>query len=247
MNTENNIPLSQIILRFLTGFGAGLSGSIVLMLILFAGWSMVGDALSSTAETTNEFGILVGNSNTHPLFVYFILLSTFLGVLASTATYTFLMTLVEDRFVLRTTTLSHVFFGNLVLMIVLLPAYIMASSKTGVAGVTDMVLAHILISGIFTFLVLEILHWSKYFLVNIYALIAGLSFYFFTSTSLSNNTTSLVLLSMPFLFGFLAMSNSLVTALYQWFFHTYGSDVLNIDTRFGADYEDEAQVHRNQK
>lgn len=245
MNTEKNIPLSQIIFRFFTGFSAGLAGSVVLMLILFSGWSVVGDALSSTAAMTNEFGVLVGNSNTHPLFVYFVLLATFLGVLGATATYTFLITLVEERFVLRSTTLTHTFFGNLVLMIILLPAYILASSKSGVEGVTNIVLMHILLSGIFTFLVLEALHWSKYFLVNVYALSIGLAFYFLVTTSLSGDTTTLALLAMPFLFGFLAMSNSLTNALYEWFFHTYGSDVLNTDTRFGSDYEAEAETHRN--
>jgi hypothetical protein len=245
MNTEKNIPLSQIILRFFTGFSAGLAGSVVFMLILFAGWSVVGDALSSTAETTNEFGVLVGNSDTHPLFVYFVLLATFLGVLASTATYTFLMTLVEERFTLRATAITHSFFGNLVLMILLLPAYILASNKSGVEGVTNMVLMHILLSGVFTFLILEALHWSKYFLINIYALCIGLALYFLITTSLSGDTTTIALLAMPFLFGFLAMSNSLTNAIYEWFFRTYGSDVLNAETRFGSDYEKEAQNHKN--
>ena len=245
MNTEKNIPLSQIILRFFTGFSAGLAGSVVFMLILFAGWSIVGDALSSTATITNEFGVLVSNSNTHPLFVYFVLLATFLGVLTATAAYTFLMTLVEERFTLRATAITHSFFGNLVLMIILLPAYILASNKSGVQGVTNMVLMHILLSGVFTFLILEALHWSKYFLINIYALSIGLALYFLITASLSSNTTTIALLAMPFLFGFLAMSNSLTNAIYEWVFHTYGSDVLNAETRFGSDYEKVAQRHKN--
>lgn len=245
MHTEKNIPLSQIILRFFTGFSAGLAGSVVFMLILFAGWSVVGEALSSSAAATNEFGVLIGSNETHPLFVYFVLLSTFLGVLASTATYTFLMTLVEERFVLRTTTLTHAFFGNLILMVILLPAYILSSSKSGVSGVTNMVLMHILLSGVFTFLVLEALHWTKYFLVSVYALAIGLALYFLVTTALSGNTTTLALLAMPFLFGFLAMSSSLTNTLYEWFFQTYGSDVLNTNTRFGADYESEANSHKD--
>ncbi len=243
MNTKNSPSLSQIIIRFFTGFGAGLSGSIVFMLILFAGWSIVGETLSTAPETLNEFGVLVGQKSTHPLFVYLVLLATFLGVLASTATYTFLMTLIESRFTLRSTTLTHVFFGNLVLMVFLLPAYIIASSESGVDGITNIVLAHILISGIYTFLIIESLHSNKYFLVNIYALIIALSLFFFMSAKLEANTTSLALLAMPFLFGFLAMSSSLSMSVYQWFFRTYGSDVLNIETRFGSDYEDKSNTY----
>ena len=97
MNTEKNVPLSQIILRFFTGFLAGIAGSVVLMLILFAGWSIVGSALSSVAQSTNEFGVIVGGESTHPLFVYFVLLATFLGVLIANIAYTFLFTLIEER------------------------------------------------------------------------------------------------------------------------------------------------------
>ena len=246
MNTEKNVPLSQIILRFFTGFGAGLAGSVVLLIILLAGWSIVGEALSSTAISTNEFGVLVGDSSVHPLFVYFVLLAAFLGVLASTATDTLLMTLVEDRFTLRSTTLTHAFFGNLILMILLLPAYIVASGKTGVDGVTNMVLIHFLLSGVFTFLILEALHWSKYFLVNVYALIVALALYFLITSGLASNATSLALLAMPFLFGFLAMSNSLAAAVYEWLVSTYGSDVLNTETRFGSDYDDKASEYNQQ-
>ncbi len=241
MDTKDGPSIAHIIIRFFTGFGAGLSGSIVFLLILFAGWSVVGETLSVTPETMNEFGVLVGQNSTHPLFVYLVLLATFLGVLASTAAYTFLMTLIESRFTLRSTTLTHVFFGNLVLMIFLLPAYVVASSEIGLDGITSVVLAHILISGLFSFLVIESLHSNKYFLVKVYALIIALSFFFFMSTKLATNTTSLVILSMPFLFGFLAMTSSLAMAIYKWFYRTYGSDVLNIDTRFGSDYDDNSK------
>ncbi len=237
MNTEKNVSLSQIIFRFFTGVGAGFAGSVVFMLILFAGWSIVGESLSATAETVNGFGVLVKETNTHPLFVYLVMLASFLGVLASAATYTLLMVLVEDRFSLKSTALTHTFFGNLVLMIVMIPGYIIASNKTGVDGVTNIVLTHFLIAGIFTFLILETLHWSKHFLINVYSMAIALAFYFIATMSLTSNSTSLVLLAMPLLFGFLAMSNSFTTTIYQWVFRTYGSDVLNTETRFGSDYE----------
>lgn len=243
MNNEQNVPLSQIILRFFTGFGAGIAGSVILMLILFAGWSVVGTALSSTAASTNEFGVLVGGDSTHPLFVYFVLLATFLGVLAANVTYTFLFTLVEEKYVHRTTTITHSFFGNLILMILLLPAYIVGGNKAGVEGVQRVVTFHIMLSGIFTFLILESLHWSKRVLVNMYALIIGLALFTLTSAATAANPTTGTLLAMPFFFGFIGMSNSLATAVYAWIYKTYGSDVLNTDTRFGSDYTDEAKQY----
>ena len=243
MNTEQNVPLSQIILRFFTGFGAGIAGSVVLMLILFAGWSVVGTALSTAAQSTNEFGVLVGGEATHPLFVYFVLLATFLGVLAANVAYTFLFTLVDERYKHRSTTITHTFFGNLILMILMLPAYLVASSKSGVEGVQTTVTLHIMLSGIFTFLILEALHWTKRGLVSMYALIISLALFSLTSAIFATNTTSAILLAMPFLFGFIGMANSLADATYGWIYRTYGSDVLNTDTRFGSDYTDEAKKY----
>lgn len=242
MDFKKHVPLSRIIFRFLTGFGSGITGSIILLLILFAGWSIVGESLSAKTETVNEFGVLVGQTNTHPLFVYLVLFATFLSVLAASTVYTLLMTVVESRFTLKTTALAHTFFGNIVLMVFILPAYLVTSSQGGLDGITNMVLIHIFISGILTFLILETLHWDEYFLVSIYALVIALSLYFLSQTGFDEDQThSLVLLSMPLLFGFLAMGRSFAEMIYLWIFRTYGNDVLNSETRFGSDYEDRAK------
>ena len=64
-----------------------------------------------------------------------------------------------------------------------------------------------------------------------------------TSAAFSADTTTAILLAMPFLFGFIGMGNSLAEAIYGWIYKTYGSDVLNTDTRFGADYTEEAEQY----
>lgn len=239
MDLKKHIPLSQIIFRYLTGFGAGVSGSIVFLLILLAGWSIVGESLSAQAGSVNEFGVSEGAINAHPLFVYLILFATFLSVLMASSMYALFMTLVEERFTLKTTALAHAFFGNIVLMVFLLPAYIITSRQGGLDGITNTVLIHVLISGIFTFFILEALHWNKYFLVSIYALAIALALYFLSQIGFTEEQThSRVLLAMPLLFGFIAMSRSFAEMIYQWIFRTYGNDVLNAETRFGSDYED---------
>jgi hypothetical protein len=241
MNTEKNIPLSQIIFRFFTGVGAGFSGSVIFTLIGFMGWSIIDQSLSAIPGSINEFGVTISETSVHPLFVYLIMLTAFLSIIASSTTYTLLMVLVEDRFSLKSTALTHTFFGNLILMIIMIPGYLIISNNSDPNAIRSMVIIHFLISGIFTFLVLETLHWSKHFLINIYALIIAISFYFIATANIDPNSNFLVLLTMPILFGFLAMSNSLTTAIYQWVFRTYGTDVLNTETRFGSDYEDNAR------
>ncbi len=239
MDFKKHVPLSRIIFRFLTGFGAGAIGSIVLILILFAGWSVVGESLSAKTETVNEFGVMVGQTNTHPLFVYLVLFATFLSVLAASSMYTLFMTIVEDRFTLKTTALAHTFFGNIVLMIFILPTYLITSNQGGLDGITNTVLIHIFLSGLFTFLILEALHWNKHFLLSVYSLAVALALYFLTQTGFDKESmTKMVLWTMPLLFGFLGMSRSFAEMVYSWVFHTYGNDVLNGETRFGSDYEE---------
>jgi hypothetical protein len=237
-NTQKqNYTIPSIFSRFLIGFGAGFIGTLVLGLMLFLSWKVVGETLSPSDVIKNEFGITITDNQTHPLFLSIVTLSVFLAVMAANIAYVFLSSIVEEKYIRRSTTLTQVFFGNLVFLLLMLPLYVISSSNFGPSGIAITAVLHAVFTAFFSFLVTEVLHQSKYFIVNLYGTIIGIIFFVFCANMLViNNATTLTLLALPILLGFTALGNRLAEVLYAWLINTYGTDFLNVDTQFGKDY-----------
>jgi len=231
-------PLSflDIFIRFFSGFGAGVAGAVILLIVLFAGWSIVGSTLSPAEITTNEFGISQMEEGIHPLFIYFVVLAVFLGVLAANLSYILISTVVSEHYAFRTTLLTDIFFGNLILLILMIPVYAMMNGHFGYTSIGLAALIHAILSSLLSFFTLEIINWSKYLMVNLYGLLVGLILFVIVSILFFSNKTIFAFFFLPFLFGFLAMGNALAQSIYEWYYRTYGNDFLNSETRFGDDY-----------
>ncbi len=233
-------PLSflDVFIRFFSGFGAGVAGSVILLIVLFMGWGIVGNTLSPANVTTNEFGVSEMVTGTHPLFIYFVVLASFLGILASSVSYILMSTVVSEHYHYRTTLLTDVFFGNLILLILMIPVYAIMNSYFGYESIGIAAVIHAILSAILSFFILEIINWSKYLLVNLYGLILGLILFTIVAVLFFSNKTIFAFFVLPLLFGFLSMGNALAQAAYEWFYHAYGNDFLNSENRFGDDYGD---------
>lgn len=231
-------PLSflDIFVRFFSGFGAGISGSVILLIVLFLGWSIVGNTLSPADVSTNEFGISEMVEGTHPLFAYFVVLAVFLGILAANLSYILISTVVSEHYLFRTTLLTDVFFGNLVLLILMIPVYALMNSYFGYMSIGVAAIVHAVLASLLSFFTLEIINWSKYLMVNLYGLLVGFVLFTLVAILFFSNKTIFAFFLLPLLFGFLAMGNALAQSVYEWFYKTYGNDFLNSETRFGDDY-----------
>lgn len=230
------VSLLDIFVRFFSGFGAGVAGAVILLIVLFLGWSIVGSTLSPADITTNEFGISIAAKGTHPLFVYFVILAVFLGILAANISHILMSTVVSEHYLFRTTLLTDVFFGNLILLIFMIPVYAMMNSHFGYTSIGVAALIHAILSALLSFFTLEIINWSKYLMVNLYGLLVGLVLFTMVAILFFSNKTIFAFFLMPLLFGFLAMGNAIAQSVYEWFYKTYGNDFLNSETRFGDDY-----------
>ena len=230
------VSLLDIFIKFISGFGAGVSGSVISLIILFMGWSIVGKTLSPTELPVNEFGISVTPEATHPLFSYFIVLAVFLGILASSVSYIIISTLISEHYSFRTTLLTDVFFGNLILLILMIPIYTIVNAKFGYTNIGIAAGLHATLSAILSFFTLELINWSKYLMVNLYGIILGFILFTIISLLSFSDKTVFAFFVLPFLFGFISMGNALAQSLYEWFYKTYGNDLLNLETRFGDDY-----------
>ena len=237
MDQRSSLSLAQILLRFFAGFGAGFAGAIVLGIVILLSWSIVGGTLAPPDTAFNEFGVRIDQMPTHPLFLHVVTLAVFLGAIVANVGYVFLSTALEKRYDHRATVITHTFFGNLILLVLILPVYMIMSRSFGSSGIGLAGIIHVMLATLFTFFVLEIINQSKYLLVNVYGAIIGLVFFFFFAIWLAgNNPTVLAFLTLPLLVGFIALGNGIAESLYNWIYRIYGSDFLNIETRFGTDY-----------
>ncbi len=243
--TQSNFTLSSIFVRFLIGFAAGFVGAIVVGILLFLTWNIVGGTLAPSDVMKNEFGLNV-EADTHPLFLSIITLAFFLGTLVANLTYVLLSTIVEASYTQRSTVMTQVFFGNLVFLLLMLPVYMLGNKNFSSSGIAVSGALHLVLSTFFSFFALEALHQHKHLLVNVYGMLFGIILFFLVGNVFSSSQTPMMtfLLGLPILLGLMAFGNRTGEVFYNWLYQNYGSDFLNIDTKFGADYgEDRESSH----
>ncbi|MCK5461265.1 hypothetical protein KAI58_04745 [Candidatus Gracilibacteria bacterium] len=233
----SDATLFTIFLRFISGFGAGLAGTIVLGIILFFTWSMIGETITQSNVSRNEFGVDLSMQTVHPLFLGIVLIAVFLASLISNLIYCTIASTLEEKYYMKSTNLTHVFFGNLSILVFFLPVYLVASNTHGPAGIAIASLTHVILTAIFTFFILEILSTSSYILVSLYGIIIGLILFFFFGIIFSNGKTIILsFIVLPLILSSLATGNGIAEMFYLWAEKTYGNDFLDSKKRFGKDY-----------
>lgn len=231
-----SLRVSSVFTRFIVGFGAGFVGTIVLGIVLLLSWSIVGETLSPSDVIKNEFGITISQNQTHPLFLSIVTLAIFLATLVANFVHTFLICLVEENYTKRSTALTHVFFGNLIFLLLTLPAYLLANSLFGPEGIAFAAVFHTVITAMFSAFILETLHQSRYLFVNLYGILLGITLFFVFGILTRDSQTMLTFMTLPILLGCIGFGTRITEVFYGWLYETYGVDVLNINTRFGNDY-----------
>lgn len=229
--------LSEIFFRFFAGIWAGTSGAIVMGIVLFLTWSIVGDTLLPNQEIISEFDRINQDNSTHPMFLAIVLMSVFLSSLVSNLVFCLINSILTERYPYRSTMLTQVFLGNITILILFIPVYLIVSGGHGPLGVGVVAISHAVLAGLFTFFASEILSTSTYIFISLYGAILGLVFLLFTGSRLvSINPTVLSFLALPMLLGFLNAGNAIVEMFYFWFRKVYGINFLETDKRFGSDY-----------
>ncbi len=233
------VELSTVFLRFFSGFGAGMIGTIVLGIILFLTWGIVGDALAPTANQTVEdisTGIVL-KKESHPLFLSIVILAVFLATLIANLSNTLVSSATEERYQNRTTNVTQVFLGNLVILPIFIFVYLVSSALYGPIGIGVTAMAHICLVTIFSYLAMEILSQTKYLLLSLYGVIVGLALFGIVANFIASlNPTTLTLTALPLLLGFIGSGSAIAQMFYSWTQRAFGTDVLDSDKRFGDDY-----------
>ena len=236
-NKNQPLPISMIFSRTILGFGSGFAGSVILGIVLFASWSVVGDAITGAGVQTNEFGIAISQTQTHPLFLSLVTLAVFLSVLGANLILTLLLCLVDEKYRFQSTMLTQVFFGNLGILFLMLPLYLILNGTFSTGGAALAGILHAVLAHFYAFWVAENLNQPSEVFLNSYGFILGIIiFTAFSGLLFGGSPTILVFLALPILHASTSFANALAEVFYRWVYRTYGTDFLNISTRFGADY-----------
>lgn len=225
-------PMSffTMVLKTFAGFGGGIAGTIVLIIIFLATSSILQPALGGAAMSPDEVS---------PLFIVVLLGMVFATSLVSSMVGPLFLAYTErERYNRISTTLGQIFIMNIVIFAFVLPVYLTASSTS--LQITAFTAAlQVILSATAGSLILELLHDSRYPLLAVYETVLALltsiaiGFLFFTVTS---NATILMFIALPMIWGFIGFFHAAVTMFYYWIFTTWGTDYLATESQFGTDY-----------
>ncbi len=242
------VTLSKVFLKFALGLGSGGVGTIVLGIVLLLTWSVVGEVLlPTTYQTVNEFGeVLTHREETHPLFLSVVILAVFLATLVANLFHCMISSTVESKYFRKSTNLTQAFLGNLCILFLFIPIYIISSGVYGAPGVALTALAHAIIASMFTFLALEILSTRRYLLVSLYGFITGLALFFIVMNMIGfGNPTIVTFLALPLLLGNIGAGSGISQMFYYWLQETYHNDFLDSEKRFGGDYGEKEEIEED--
>jgi hypothetical protein len=230
-NRKNTI--GNAFYRGFMGIGAGVVGMIVMGIIILISWSLIADLFSGNASETTE-NVFVKTS--HPIFVYIVLFATFLATLVGNFFYVYIVSgFIEKYKNIRLTAITHIFWGHVILLFMIVFGYVIANSAEGQGGVTSIAFIHIMLSSVLTFFTVEILTENKYSLLSVYSLLMSACIFIILKGIFGDN---FLYFSQPFILGLFGFCQVACEIIYTEFLcKTYGSDFLNREKRIDANNE----------
>jgi len=235
-NTQTIEPptmrLATVVFRTLAGILGGAFGSAMIFLVIILTQSL----------TT---GIFDGTGTFNPVYIFIILAMAFLCTQIAAIASASLFAYIENyKYTRLTSTLVQIFLINLLMFIVMIPAYIVVSQLNSEAliyvGAT-----HVVFSAIASTLIMEIMTEYRYAILSVYTTIASVMIAILVILFLqfsANEVIILPLLAMlPIVWGCVGLVIGVGEMIYAWIYETYGVDYLSLDTNYGAEYSEKVE------
>ncbi len=238
ISTQKHHPISSLLTRFIIGFGSGFIAVIALGIVLFFSWGVVGEYLQNTEDLKDVLGSSIGKVETHTLFLIFIMMAVFISSLVNNLAFAFLSILIEESYTKKTTTFTHIFYGNVFFLVSFFPIYLLVNSVFNTYGILYVALLHLLFTCLFSLFVLQSLHKTQYILIHIYGNLLGILLFLFLGTLFWGSINNFIgfFLAFPLFMGCMGMGHRATELIYAFLYTQTGSDFLHIETTFGSDY-----------
>lgn len=222
-----------LITRTFAGFGGGLAGTIILLIIYLLSASVIAPVLAPTEEA----------AATSPLFTFVLMGMVFASVLAANLLSPFFISFTQkERYRNVTTALFQIFIANIVIFIILIPLYFI-SSGTGLESISFAAGLQVSFSVLATALIFEIISSEKHALLGVYssifAVLSGLAFNIIIFQA-TQNATILLFVALPILWGGVGFVHAILVMLYHWAYSVWGVDFLSTTQKYSKDYGEAA-------
>lgn len=201
---------------------AGGAGAIVMGVVLLAGWSILGEALSAPQITVNQFGIEETVTNLHPLFSVLVVAGIFLSSLVAHTIHGILLTLNDENTKPRRTLLTQIFFSQVVLLVLTIPLYFAASSGAGATVSGAVALLHILLGLVLAHAIVAPPSLIRTFGLTVGVALFGLALILVTHV----NVTLAALLALPLGLGLRELGDAMASMWYTSATRAYGIEIL---------------------
>lgn len=228
MSKAPQLSFTTFLLKLLAGGAGGVAGTLILLLIFVLAESVL------TPLTVNSASDVVS-----PVFVFILMMMIFVSSTASNILSVWLLSLTErERYTKISSTIYQVFIISLMIFLLMVPVYFIASTMDGAITAYTVGL-HIIIAAQVSALILEIISNYRYSLLGVY----GVTFSILMSAGIlfaimSTIASPLILLfaAIPVVWFSIAFVQSIVTMLYSWLVNVYDKDFLSADELYGDDY-----------
>jgi hypothetical protein len=238
METNTNIieppriRLATVVFRAIAGVLGGGFGSAVIFLVIILTQSLITGAFDNTTSF-------------NPIFIFIILAMAFLSIQVAAIASASLFAYIENyKYTRLTSTLVQIFLINLLMFVVMIPAYIVISQVNSEAliyvGAT-----HVVFSVIASTLIMEIMTEYRYAILSVYTTIASVMIailvILFVQFSASEILILPLLAMLPIVWGCVGLFIGAGEMVYGWIYETYGVDYLSLDTNYGEEYSEKVE------
>lgn len=222
------ISFPVLLLKLLAGVAGGGIGALILLVVSVLAATIIAP-LTSPTEAAEEIS---------PVFVFVVSIMAFLACTASDILSVLFLSLTErEKYTKTATAIYHIFILNVVLFILMVPVYFIATSAKVELAIFIIAL-HVIISAQASSLIMEIVSNSKYSLIGLY----GVTFSIVISTAIlfglyGGNSPAIVLFTaLPIVWGSIALVYGIFSMIYGWIVELYDKDFLSLESDYGADY-----------
>lgn len=220
-----HVSFATFLLKILASAAGGIGGSLIMAVIFFLAASVF-EPLSNPNDI----------NQVSPIFIFIMMMMVFLSSTAGNILSTWLLALTErEKYSRLSSAIFQIFILSVITLVILAPIYFL--TKTNITGYV--VALHIIISAQISALILEIVSDYRYSLVGLYGVTfsvlvsAGILFFL---AGVIQSPQLLLFISLPVVWGSIAVVSSLTTNLYGWIARTYDKDFLSTQTVYGQDY-----------